>query len=217
MRPRVIKHNHNRVFRMSNVMHQSKFWAWFTVKSSFLPWLGSTSSRLLIVWEAGVISRTLFSPALLTTLLSLSLVLFSNKVLHLNAHGRIIFPITEWKWIYSFGQYVASGEWHELLIFAWQFIYWLMKIPPRSAFPLNVINATFKTVMASSEQTLCSHPLFPLTNKKNVMGKRNKLSWTIEILELIVIQGEPNLFWQEPKYFNNTHTHTHMQTSKTLV
>ena len=30
MRPRVIKHNQSRDFRMSNVMQQSKFWAWFT-------------------------------------------------------------------------------------------------------------------------------------------------------------------------------------------
>ena len=191
-------------------MHQSKFWAWLTVKSSFLPWLGSTSSRLIIVWEAGIISWTLFSPTLLTTLLSLSLVLFSNKVFHVNAHGRVTFPVTEWKWIYSFGQYIANGKWHELLIFTWQIIYWLMKNPLRCPFLLDVINATFKTIMVSSEQTLCSHPLVPLTNKENVMGKRNKPSRIIEILELIFIQGEPNLFWQKLMYFNNnTHTHTH--------
>lgn len=188
-------------------MHQSKFWAWFTVKTSFLPWLGSTSSRLLIVWGAGIISWTLLSPTLLTPLLSLSLVLFSNKAFHLNVHGRVTFPVTEWKWIYSFGQYVASGKWHGLLTFAWQIIYWLMKNPPRCPFPLDGINATFKTSMVSSEQTL--FPSSRPTNKENVMGKRNKLSWTTEILELIVMQGEPNFFWQKLKYLNNkTHTHT---------
>ena len=49
-----------------------------------------------------------------------------------------------------------------------------MKNRPSSAFPLNVINATFKTVMASSAQTL--FPYSCPTNKENVMGKRNKLS-----------------------------------------